>query len=215
VGNTDRYAGTLLFARFVRIYVRLLRLSLLPLFCLVLPQCGLPSKPIKPSAWQPQFRATTPRLVAAAFDDDHEPSIVGLWHAVLTAQTMNGAPFSGAIDNSLVVWHSDGTEIMNSVRPAQDGNFCLGVWERTSRFHYVLNHLPWQGNDLTNAPSGIGNPQGGAQILEKIVLNPDGDSYSGTFTLTSYDTSGNVAVSFTGVIAATRVTIITPFSALL
>ncbi len=31
------------------------------------------------------------------------------------------------VDNAFVQWHSDGTEIMNSRRPAQDGNFCLGV----------------------------------------------------------------------------------------
>jgi hypothetical protein len=29
----------------------------------------------------------------------------------------------------MAVWHSDKTEIMNSGRPAQDGDFCLGVWE--------------------------------------------------------------------------------------
>jgi hypothetical protein len=182
-----------------------------------LAQCGLPNKPIKPSAWRPQYGAVSPRLVTASLDDfdDHEPSIVGMWHAVFTAQTMNGAPFSGVIDNSMVVWHSDGTEIMESARPPQDGNFCMGVWERTGRLHYFLNHIPWLGNDTTNAPSGIGNPTGGAQIFEKITLSPDGKSYSGPFTLTAYDTSGNVSVSFTGVITATRITISTPFSGLL
>jgi hypothetical protein len=185
-----------------------------------LAQCGVPNKPIKPSAWRPQRGAAVARLVNAGLDDwdDHEPSIVGMWHAVFTAQTMNGTaiPAPGAvIDNAVVVWHGDGTEIMNSARPPQDGNFCLGIWERTGRLHYFLNHIPWLGNDLTNAPSGIGNPQGGAQILEKIELSPDGKSYSGTFSLTAYDPSGNVEVSFTGVISATRITVATPFSSLL
>jgi hypothetical protein len=41
------------------------------------------------------------------------------------------------IDKSVVVWHSDGTEIMNSSRSAQDENFCLGVWKRTGERTYL------------------------------------------------------------------------------
>ena len=52
----------------------------------------------------------------------------------------------------------------------------------------------------------IGAPQAGVQILQKITLSPDGNSYSGTFTLHAYDTSGNVYASFTGVISAKRIT---------
>jgi len=184
-----------------------------------LAQCGLPNKPIRPSRWQPRSSAVTPLLRLASDDwDDHEPSIIGMWHVTFTAFTQSGVaiPAPGAvIDNSLVVWHSDGTEIMNSSRPAQDGNICFGIWERTGRRSYFLNHIPWQGNDPSNAPAGIGVPAGGGQLLEKIILSPDGKSYSGTFSLTAYDPSGNVTVSFTGNLSATRVTISTPFSALL
>jgi hypothetical protein len=140
---------------------------------------------------------------------------------VFTAQTQNGEaiPVTGGvvIDNSVVVWHGDGTEIMNSSRSAQDGNFCLGVWKRTGDRTYLLNHIPWQGNvyDPTVPPDVIGQPQGGAQIIEKITLRPDGNSYTGTFTLHAYDTSGNVYVWFTGVLSAKRITPDTPFSALL
>jgi hypothetical protein len=158
----------------------------------------------------------------AALDgyDDREP-IVGMWHVVFTAKTQNGEAIhvtgGVVIDNSVVVWHSDGTEIMNSARSAQDGNFCLGVWKRTGERTYLLNHIPWQGNvfDPTVPPDTIGAPQGGAQIIEKITLNPDGNSYTGTFTLHAYDTSGNVYVWFTGVLSAKRITPDTPFSALL
>ena len=83
-------------------------------------------------------------------DDRRIPSIVGMWHVVFTAQTQNGeaipVPGGAVIDNSVVVWHSDGTEIMNSSRSAQDGNFCLGVWKQTGYRTYLLNHIPWQGN---------------------------------------------------------------------
>ena len=173
-------------------------------------QCGTPTAKLHKQAW----RVGDPTALLTQAADTVEP-IAGMWHVIFTAQTMNGAPFSGVIDNSVAVWHSDGTEIMNSARPAQDGNFCLGVWIRTGRLKYYLNHIPWQGNDTENAPGGIGNPQGGAQLTEKVTLSPNGNSYSGTFTLNAYDTSGNVTVTFTGTLAATRITTSTSFSELL
>lgn len=188
-----------------------------------LAECGLPSKPIKPMAWHPLFESAQPSLVRTAFndDDEREPAIVGMWHVIFTAQTQNGEPIpvkgGVVIDNSVVVWHSDGSEIMNSSRPAQDGNFCLGVWERTGRRTYLLNHIPWQGNvyDPSLPPDVVGKPQAGVQIIEKITLSPDAKCYSGTFTLHAYDTSGNVYASFTGVLSAKRITPSTPFSDLL
>jgi hypothetical protein len=154
--------------------------------------------------------------VRAAFqndDNDGEPSIVGMWHVIFTAQTLNGAPVNMVVDNAIAVWHSDGTEIMNSSRPAQDGNFCLGVWAKTGKSKYYLNHIPWAGNDPTN-PGGIGNPQGGAQLTEQVTLAPDGNSYSGRFTLTAYTTNGQPTVTFTGMLTATRITTSTSITSL-
>jgi hypothetical protein len=183
-----------------------------------LAQCSLPRKVVKPANWSSSNIARA-RVVRASLqtsddDDDGGPSIVGMWHAVLTAQTMNGAPVNMVIDNAIVVWHKDGTEIMNSSRPAQDGNFCLGVWAKTGKLKYYLNHIPWAGNDPTNAPSGIGNPQAGAQLIEQVTLNPDGNSYSGTFTLTAYASNGQPTVTFTGVLTATRITTSTAITSL-
>ena len=149
-------------------------------------QCGLPNKP-KPSSWRPQYGDARPHLITAAFDEA-EPSIVGMWHVIFTAQTQNGdsIPAPGAvIDNAVAVWHGDGTEIMNSARSAQDGDFCLGIWKRTGDRSYFLNHIPWQGNvfDPTVPPDTVGPPQSGVQIIQKVTLSPDGNSYTGTFTL--------------------------------
>jgi hypothetical protein len=143
------------------------------------------------------------------FRDD--VSIVGMWHVVFTGSSLNGGSYSlpEPFDNDVAVWHSDGTEIMNSSRPAQDGNFCLGVWQRTGNRDYFLNHIPWQGNDPT------GNPQGGAQFLEQITLSADGNHYSGKFTFQAYDTNGNPTLAITGTLTATRITTSTPFSSLL
>jgi len=147
-------------------------------------------------------------LLLRVDDDGKDASIVGMWHAKFTANTQNGSPISDlVIDNALVGWHRDKTEIMNSARPAQDGNFCMGVWKQTGKLTYKLNHFAWLANDTTNAPYGIGNPSGPTHIVEEVTLSPDGTHYSGSFTLTAYDTSGHVAVSLSGAIAAIRITV--------
>ena len=181
-------------------------------------QCGLPPKLVKPSNWN-NSHSNGAHVVRAAFqrpdyDDDGDLSIVGMWHVLFEARTMNGAPVSIPLDNAIVVWHKDGTEVMNSSRPAQDGNFCLGVWDKTGRLKYHLNHIPWGGNDVPDPPSGIGNPQSGTQLIEHVTLSPDGNNYSGTFTLTAYDLKGKPTVTFTGVLAAKRITVNTPITSL-
>jgi hypothetical protein len=136
-----------------------------------------------------------------------EASIVGMWHVTFTAKgNSEGPPDNTPIDNAIIVWHSDRTEIMNSGRPAQDGDFCMGVWEEVGRCHYKLNHFAWMGNDTTNAPGGVGNPIGPTRITEDVTVSPDGKHYSGTFTLDAYDTSFNLTAHIVGVLNGTRIT---------
>jgi len=102
---------------------------------------------------------------------------------------------------------------MNSGRPPQDGDFCLGVWEKTGRSTYKLNHFAL-GNiiDPTN-PTAIGPPGGPTQIVEDIILSRDGNHYTGMFTLDAYDTPSNgnkLLTHIIGVITATRITVHTP-----
>ncbi len=202
-------------------YLRLVpAISALVLAVVAIPgamaQCGVSTKLVKPSSWQPQTQGVQLVRAALAKSEEDAPSIVGMWHVVFTAHSLNGGAIPDTVtDNSVVVWHDDGTEIMNSSRPAQDGNFCLGVWVQTGKLSYFLNHIPWQGNDPSNAPAGIGNPQLGAQIIEDVNLSPDGNHYSGTYTLTAYDPSGNPTVSFTGTLEATRITTKTKITDLL
>ena len=165
-------------------------------------QCGTPTAKLRKQDW----RVGDP---AAAFVvvGDEQDAIVGMWHATFTGNTLNGSPVdSFPVDDSLVVWHSDHTEIMNSVRPPQDGDFCMGVWEHAGKFKYQLNHFAWFGNDTTNAPSGIGNPQGPARLVESITLCPDGNHYEGRFTLTATNISGEVTVTIKGSIKGSRIT---------
>jgi len=179
-----------------------------------LAQCGLSYKSVKPMDWHPLLKDGPALLTIGEYE---HPSIVGMWHVKFTARTMNGKSIPDTVvDDSIAQWHSDGTEIMNSARPAQDGNFCLGVWTQTGPLSYYLNHIPWKGNDTTNAESnGIGNPQGGAQIFEQVFLSPGGNTFGGSFKLTAYNPDGSVAVWFTGVLTGTRITPTTTFGSLL
>jgi hypothetical protein len=173
-----------------------------------LAQCGIPAKLAKPAAWHPQMGGAD-ILRTAGYEEEEGPSIVGMWHVIFTAKTSFGKDIPDTVvDNALAVWHSDKTEIMNSVRPPQDGNFCLGVWEKTGRSTYYLNHFPWFSNEFPNdTNNGIGMPVGPTRITETVTLGPDCNHFSGTFTLDAFDTTGKTTLaSFTGVITATRVT---------
>ena len=157
---------------------------------------------LRQQSWQ-QPDAMQSSLLRIA--DSGDP-IVGMWHVTFTAQgNENGPPDGAAIDNALVTWHADGTELMNSARPPQDGDFCMGVWKRSGKT-YKLNHFAWLANDTANAPGGIGNPTGPVNLVEYVTLSADGKHYSGSFTLDAYDTSGNPVAHIVGVIAATRIT---------
>ena len=165
-----------------------------------------PHASIQPQSWSGQDSFSSASLLLVHDSDD---GIVGMWHVTFKAEgnTGAGAPPDGfLIDNALIVWHSDGTELMNSARPPQDGDFCMGVWKRVGESRYKLNHFAWAGNDTTNAPTGIGNPTGPTRIVEEVVLSPDGNHYTGTFTLDAYDMSGNNVAHIIGVISGTRIT---------
>ena len=133
-----------------------------------------------------------------------------MWHTSFTANTTNDAPIPDTqIDKSLVVWHSNHPEIMNSGRPPQDGDLCLSVWEQTGRSDYKLNHCAWTSNNYApgTAEGVVGPPVGPVHYTKSVALSPDGKHYVGRFTLKDYDVSGNLLVSFSGVVKGTRITI--------
>jgi hypothetical protein len=179
--------------------------------------CGSAGKPnpmLHSQSWQGSGTHPGSLVLISDREDD---GIVGMWHVTFTAEGNTGPeapPDNTQIDNALVVWHSDKTEIMNSARPPQDGDFCMGVWEKTGKSRYKLNHFAWLANDTTNAPSGIGNPSGPTHIVEEVILGPDCNHYVGTFTLDAYDTSNNRVAHIIGVIKGTRITVNTSESSL-
>jgi hypothetical protein len=126
-------------------------------------------------------------------------SIVGLWKFSFVAEGNAEIPDGAVIDSGYVTWHADGTELMNSGRAPMTGSFCMGVWKKVGRT-YKLNHfaLSWD-------PSGT-SLVGPANIRERLRVDPDNNSYSGTFTLDQYDTSGNVLVHIQGNVTGERIT---------
>lgn len=166
------------------------------------------------------FQTTAPVAHAAARSNllqILEP-ITGLYEVTMTAEGNGptGLPDGAPVDHAYVQWHADGTEIMNSGRPAGQGDFCLGTWAQTGPRTYQLNHfmLPWaqtldaDGVDIDNTFVGP------ASIKETVTLSPDGSSYSGTFVLTQYDTHYNIilpgGIPIKGVVSGTRKTINSP-----
>ncbi|MGA2275147.1 MAG: hypothetical protein ABSH00_16455 [Bryobacteraceae bacterium] len=133
-------------------------------------------------------------------------SIVGMWNIQFlslgnTAHSPS-IPDGAQIDFGYVQWHSDGTEFMNSGgRAPATQNFCLGVWQQTGRYTYVLNHFALS----YDATTGLLN--GKVNIAESVTLSPGGTKYSGTFTITVYDTNGNQVDSLTGQVTADRITV--------
>jgi hypothetical protein len=166
---------------------------------------------VSPQSWRgAEFGSASLLLVS---EQDSNDPIVGFWKVAFTSKGNEpNIPDGAPIDSGFVQWHSDGTEIMNSGRPPQNGDFCLGVWEKTGRSRYKLNHFAL-GNviDPTN-PTVIGPAGGPTQIVEDIMLSRDGNHYVGMFTLDAYDTNHALLPGghIIGVITATRITVHTP-----
>lgn len=154
-----------------------------------------------------------PQLAQVSFAEkgseaDH---IVGFWKAKFIAEGNTGtnAPPDGAvIDSPLVQWHEDGTEIMNSTRVPATGNICMGIWHKTGKLTYALNHF-------TLAFDTNGNFVGPGQIHESITLDKPADQYSGTFKIDQYDPSGNLLQEIVGQVTAKRITVDTTINQVL
>ena len=135
-------------------------------------------------------------------------AIVGFWHVTFISKGTGFIPDGTVVDMGFSQWHSDGTEILNSSRPPATSNFCLGVWEKTGPFSYKLNHFALS-SDLN------GNMVGPANIRENVTLGAQGTTYTGTFSIDQYDTSGNLLVHIVGEVKATRITVNTKISDIL
>ncbi|HEY2178323.1 MAG TPA: hypothetical protein VGH15_07050 [Caulobacteraceae bacterium] len=160
--------------------------------CLAAPAawagCGAPVAK-QPASWTGQRPGMTP----AAFTPR---TIVGMWSVQFLAGGTK--PF----DFGFEVWHSDGTEILNSGgRAPSTENFCMGVWAQTSQFGYTLNH--WA---LSYTPDGTLNAK--VNIRQTVAVDSTGNSFTGPFTVDVYDPTGTTKLQHIGGrINGTRVTV--------
>jgi hypothetical protein len=184
--------------------------------------CDYPQQKAAPSPWQQeqpgqgQARFIRTALVTVSNEEPDDAPIVGMWKVAFTAKgNTNGIPDGAPIDKGYVQWHSDGTELLNSFRAPTTGQFCMGVWKRTGPSTYKLNHfaLGWvfnPGAPVTGPGTGGATFAGTTNIREVVTLDRSGNSYRGTFTITSYTTDGNLVVPPTpivGIVTGTRVTV--------
>jgi hypothetical protein len=162
---------------------------------------GFKAGAFQPMSWRGtgEFGPGSPLLVADR--DDSVDGIVGFWSVTYVSKGTQGVPDGTVLGNGFQQWHSDGTEIHNSDSPAAQGNFCLGIWKKTGRSHYSLNHF-YLASDPTN-----NTLQGRTQIREEIDLGRSGDEHFGTFTIDGYDLAGNPVFQAQGTVHATRITV--------
>jgi len=151
---------------------------------------------------QPQFLNGQPLFMPASFAEpgSENDKIIGFWRAQFISEGSTGIPDGTLVDNPFVEWHDDGTEIMNSTRAPQTQSFCMGVWHKTGKLTYELNHFALSfdtSNDFV----------GPAQIHENVTLNKAADEYTGTFRIDQYDPSGNQLAEVVGNITAIRITV--------
>jgi len=142
------------------------------------------------------------QLINASFAEpgSEQERIVGYWKAQFLSEGNAGIKDDTVLDAPFIQLHGDGTELMNSVRDPTTGSFCTGVWHKTGKSTYQVNHfgLSWDGDH---------NFVGPGQIQESITVNKNGDAYTGTFIIHQYDPSGKTIVELTGNITATRITV--------
>jgi hypothetical protein len=177
-------------------------------------QCGGARQPAAThTGWH--YQLGQPQLIHAAFvtgsdfGTGGEAGIVGFWHVKFVSKGSAGIPDGTEVDAGYAQWHSDGTEIMNSGgRSPLTGDFCLGVWQQTGLRSFKLNHFAaaW---DSTGS-----NLIGPANIQENVTLSPNGDNFTGTFTIDQYTEAGNRVAHVQGTITGNRINANTPPSSI-
>jgi len=173
--------------------------------------CGLPTDwnhPMVMAQTAQELRLTTPDANApqALQRGGGSASIVGMWKYQLISKGNTAhnpsIPDGAILDFGYQHWHSDGTEFIESGGgPPATGNFCLGVWGQTGYLTYEINHFPI-GFDPTS-----GDLINYYNLREQDTLSPSGNSYTGTFTMDTFDTNGNQVDHVTGTVVATRITV--------
>ena len=159
---------------------------------------ALPKAKLHRQSWQVGDDSASLILTSSSTDP-----IVGMWRV----QFLSGG---NVIDQAIVHWHDDGTEMMNSSRNPDTQSFCMGVWQNTGNSLYKLNHyaISWDPTTSTTEPLGLGS------IRENIKLGKDGNTFTGTFVINQYDESGNLLATVSGTVNGYRISVNTNLTVL-
>jgi hypothetical protein len=134
-------------------------------------------------------------------------SIVGMWNVQFISQgnTTHNPPIPDGvqIDFGYTQWHSDGTELMNSAgHTPVTGNWCMGTWVRSGYFSYELSHWALSYDATSQVLTTKVN------IREQVTLDPSGNEFTGTFTITVFNATTGVQVDqLVGTLSAKRITV--------
>jgi hypothetical protein len=152
-----------------------------------------------PQSWHVPAESA-PSLSLVSDDSRDHDRIVGLWKVKMVSEGSDGIPDGTVIDDGFAQWHSDGTEVTNSLFDPATGDTCYGVWKKTGRSKYSLNHfgLAWDRNGVF---------LGTAQIRQEVVINRRGNRFEGTFSIDQYDLSGNLTFRIVGRVTGARITV--------
>lgn len=158
----------------------------------------LPKAKLHRQSWQVGEDSASLILASSSVDP-----IVGMWRV----QFLSGG---NVIDQAIVHWHDDGTEMMNSSRNPDTQSFCMGVWQNAGNSLYKLNHyaISWDPTTSTTEPLGLGS------IRENIKLGKDGNTFTGTFVINQYDESGNLLANVSGTVTGYRINVNTNLTVL-
>ena len=161
--------------------------------------------------------ASSLRFVSPHSDNDQEGensnlprSIVGLWHLNYTAETESGAPIFPPVPflfaETFKMWHADGTEFENAVKPPTGNNICYGVWRDLGNGSVKLHHIGLMFDSMGNLSNIF-------TVDEKNTVARNGKTYSGTFDFKLWPPSfeavgvGTPIAEATGSTSATRITV--------
>jgi hypothetical protein len=167
------------------------------------PTAGL----VRPQSWSGQARDQA-LLLPVADDRRADDRIVGFWRVKLVSEGSVGIPDGTLIDDGLAQWHSDGTEVTNSLFAPATGNICFGVWQRVGPAGYTLNHFGF-GFDANGVFLGL------SQIREHVIVDHGGQRFEGTFSIDQFDVAGNRVARIVGRAIGTRITVQTSIQQLL
>jgi hypothetical protein len=109
--------------------------------------------------------------------DKGEKEIVGLWETAFLQDKM-------VVDRAFETFTTDGNELLVDTTPPTFGNVCNGVWASLGHRTYRIKHPSWIFADDSITLKGT------ALLKTKLVLNKNGNEFTGQITILFYDLDG-------------------------